>query len=477
MLNKFKVSLITLFLSLSPLTANADLLWPMQVGQKSVFTRTDSDVPPNSWTVTLEVMEGVTMCSENYFHVHRWNYRNYGETVDLYFRSTENADYGCTSGVECIDFQSGEVGEKWTSCGDTEVTEIMASETVTVPYGGPYMAIVSRVYNEATMSSYCYHYIVPGLGLVKEVDYRTDNPPRTLELVEIQVPEPATVSIDAQITLLEDLEVPENAEKEIDKAIKELNKAIDEFSKDKTEKAIGKIEKAVKHLMKAQDKGADTQDVIDNLVSLVKSLVDRALENAIEFAGEDNDHVVKAQEHYDKALEKLEDGEYDKAISEFKKAYKEAMKARGEWVPEAFTGMLEERIAEVQEIQTDEISPKALDHLEKAEDELNKALTEADNDNLDKALDKIKKAIKELERAMKEGADTTTIIESLLENIEDTVYQKITDAESVAGAEDKDIVKAWEKFYAALSKLEEGDYDKAIGLFKEAVKNAEKALK
>ena len=48
--------------------------------------------------------------------------------------------------------------------------------------------------------------------------------------------------------------------------------------------------------------------------------------------GADNLHVVKAQEHYDtaKALGNLADGKYDAAIKEFKKAYKQAMKALGE---------------------------------------------------------------------------------------------------------------------------------------------------
>jgi hypothetical protein len=43
---------------------------------------------------------------------------------------------------------------------------------------------------------YIYHYITPGLGMVKEVDYWTDNAPRIQELAEISsVPAPASMLV------------------------------------------------------------------------------------------------------------------------------------------------------------------------------------------------------------------------------------------------------------------------------------------
>ena len=51
------------------------------------------------------------------------------------------------------------------------------------------------------------------------------------------------------------------------------------------------------------------------------------------------------------------------------------------------------------------------------------------------------------------------------------------DAETLMGADNKDVVKAWKEFNSALEKLEKGDYDKAVDKFKKAVENAEKALK
>jgi len=132
-------------------------------------------------------------------------------------------------------------------------------------------------------------------------------------------------SVEYIIAEIEKIDVPK-AEKEMDKAVTELYKAIDEFSNDRIDKAFDKIAKAVKHLMKAQKKGADTQAVIDQLVALVRGIT----YDAIEAVGADNPHVIKAQKHYNKALQNIEEGKYDRAIKEFKKAYKEAMKDLGE---------------------------------------------------------------------------------------------------------------------------------------------------
>jgi len=129
---------------------------------------------------------------------------------------------------------------------------------------------------------------------------------------------------------IEQMDVPEDAEMEMEKAVTDLNKAINEFINDRIDKAFNNIAKAVKHLMKAQEKGAGTQDVIVELVALVQGIAEEAIEDAIETVGADNLHIVKAQEHYEKALGNLADGKYDAAIKKFKNAYREAMKALGE---------------------------------------------------------------------------------------------------------------------------------------------------
>lgn len=182
---KKRYFVLILIMFLLPLTSYADLLWPMQVGQKFIYQRTDGSNPPNSWSMSLKVIEKVTMCSEDYYLCQRWNYGNNDGTVEMYFRSTENAVYMCDEGVECIIMQIGPVGTTWT-CGDS-VTEIIQPENITVPYGGPYVVTVNKKHNnESPPGCYWYEYISQGLGLVKEVDYWNDNPPKTQELVAIE---------------------------------------------------------------------------------------------------------------------------------------------------------------------------------------------------------------------------------------------------------------------------------------------------
>ncbi len=144
-------------------------------------------------------------------------------------------------------------------------------------------------------------------------------------------PEEAVEYIEYIIAEIEGMD-SEDAEREMDKAVTELNKAIDEFNNDRIDKAFDKIAKAVKQLMKAQEKGADTQGVIDDLVDLVKGIT----RDAIAAVEPDNLNSVKAQEHYvkalderDKALDEKLAGKYDRAIKKFKNAYREAMKALG----------------------------------------------------------------------------------------------------------------------------------------------------
>ncbi|MCP4608662.1 MAG: hypothetical protein GY845_08105 [Planctomycetes bacterium] len=94
----------------------------------------------------------------------------------------------------------------------------------------------------------------------------------TVDITVQSVTPPEEVVEDIIDYIIAEMYVPKQAEKEVGKAVKELNKAIKEFNKGKTDKAIKKIAKAVKSLKKAQKKGADTQDVIDELNDLVQGL-------------------------------------------------------------------------------------------------------------------------------------------------------------------------------------------------------------
>ena len=136
---------------------------------------------------------------------------------------------------------------------------------------------------------------------------------------------------------IEDLVVPEDAEKEIDKVIKDLNGAIDGFNKGKPEKAFDKLSDAVKHLTKAEKKGADTQDIIDDLITFAQDMVNEKITEAEQYAG--TKKVDKELEKFDKELASAQadldhtkkDGtpepKYAKAIEHYLKAWEHAQKA------------------------------------------------------------------------------------------------------------------------------------------------------
>ena len=65
----------------------------------------------------------------------------------------------------------------------------------------------------------------------------------------------------------------------------------------------------------------------------------------------------------------------------------------------------------------------------------------------------------------------------IMKRFEPIVLQHNPDAVSVVGAGNKGTVKAWVKFNAAVTIAGEGDYYKALALFKAAAKEVEKALK
>ncbi|MFH0731128.1 MAG: hypothetical protein V2B19_32890 [Pseudomonadota bacterium] len=165
------------------LSDNATTLWPMRAGETRKFTRKDNQ--NHSWNTEATTLDQQVRDSKTYYHVRVWNYDGDGESDEYYFRSTEDAVYAWSSDGEIALIRSGAVGETWTAGG--EVTTIMESEAVTTPYGGPYTAIVNRK-NHPGSSAYWYEYIVPGIGLVQEIDYNAENAPVIQQLVSISDP-------------------------------------------------------------------------------------------------------------------------------------------------------------------------------------------------------------------------------------------------------------------------------------------------
>lgn len=159
------------------------LFWPFKIGQVMEYTATDS--MDNSWQITFEVLAKKTINSKSYFNVRLSNY-SHGEPNELIdFRSTEDAVYYWDGSNDVLVWKEGPAGTTWTD-GNT-VTEIIGMELVNVPYGGPFNAYKYRMRNQ-NGSPYWYNYFVPGLGLIKEVDDKADNPPQIMELTNITYP-------------------------------------------------------------------------------------------------------------------------------------------------------------------------------------------------------------------------------------------------------------------------------------------------
>jgi len=183
--------------------AVADQFWPLHVGDKYEYIGTDHS--GNTWTSWIDITEQVTLDSQEYFHLFSTNYENDGVVEDNgLFRSTEDALYSYNPGGDYLEFQKASVGTKWflyqpdPSGYDWTVCEIVAVGSITVPYGTFSESYTRRAYECADpnnlglgQSPSWYDTFVPGVGMVKEVDYWNDDPPMTMELT----PEPATLSL------------------------------------------------------------------------------------------------------------------------------------------------------------------------------------------------------------------------------------------------------------------------------------------
>lgn len=182
--------------------ANAASLFPQDVGVWYEYNKHDSADPQNEWTVKLEVLDKVTVGGIEYSKMGEWGYDGPGDYSEFLIRSTETAVYSFDGVNESLSLQIAPEGTQWefpyTLGGQTgkKVKEIISIEQVTVPYGTFGNAYVHRAYFDFDDSSignspYQYEYIVPNVGLVKEVDYNLRpeelNPPYVQELARVGV--------------------------------------------------------------------------------------------------------------------------------------------------------------------------------------------------------------------------------------------------------------------------------------------------
>jgi pimeloyl-ACP methyl ester carboxylesterase len=193
-----------------PLWAES-LMWPLQVGLHCEYSR--SDALGNAWTVLADIDDHMTANSQEYFRLRVSNYDNDSAVDTYYMRSTENAVYEYYSGgPEQLVAQKAPVG-RWFFAEESggysyRVVEIVGIEAVSVPYGTFTEAYVHCNYKcnnpddpGSDKSPEWYDWMVPGVGMVKEVDYwaRSElNPPLTEELVKMTAP-PTIKIVEAEM--------------------------------------------------------------------------------------------------------------------------------------------------------------------------------------------------------------------------------------------------------------------------------------
>lgn len=200
---KTLLSISVFLLAMAGTTFAQPSLFPFQVGLKYEYARSDNT--GREWTVHRELKSQVTINSLDYFQLQDWNYSNDSASEDVgYVRSTEQGLYAYNpGGNDYLEFQKSPVGTKWSFYQPSyefgyKVIEIVAIETVTVPYGTFDSAYKHRRYrcadpNDLTKgrSPDWYEWFVPGVGVVKEEDHWNDHPPAIMELVRVLV-EPET---------------------------------------------------------------------------------------------------------------------------------------------------------------------------------------------------------------------------------------------------------------------------------------------
>jgi hypothetical protein len=202
-LNK-SVTMIVLLLAMTS-TTSAVLLFPIHVGKKYEYHAYRYSNPTNEWTVWIEFVEKMTVDSLDYYRIQVTNYNNEGEIEYRgYARSTEREVYGYNpDGDDYLQFQRAGVRTRWDiyqpmGVWDYLVTQIVDIERVYVPWRPLRNAYKHRKYwcnypddYPANRSSDYLYWVVPGVGVAKEIDdWRPGFPGSGLvmELVNVSSP-------------------------------------------------------------------------------------------------------------------------------------------------------------------------------------------------------------------------------------------------------------------------------------------------
>ena len=106
--------MLLFLLTMAGTTFAGDLLWPLQVGYRYEYNRSDNT--GTQWPMYMEVTSQVTYNSLDYFKLKEWNYDNDGAIEEIGpVRSTETALYGYNpNGNDYEDFRKAPVGTTWS---------------------------------------------------------------------------------------------------------------------------------------------------------------------------------------------------------------------------------------------------------------------------------------------------------------------------------------------------------------------------
>jgi len=274
--------------------------------------------------------------------------------------------------------------------------------------------------------------------------------------------------------------IPVEAENHYHRAIESLIQAMYRAESSMILEAFDHIKNSIDHLETAVEKGLDTywtQEVINVIMFVLRYVVDEFLQETISNVGEENKFIIRAVDDYNIALQMIQMERYEEAVTFFKFSYRNIMKAKGEVINELFVNDLLDRLTEVQDLQTDEISIEALNYLTQAENKILLAIEKVNASLLAQSLIQLKDAVKNLLDVEQFGVDTTGIIQAILQNADDVTYLKILEAESILmGEYNRHIDKAWINYYKAIDLWNEGKFEFALSYYVKAIEKVNDAL-
>lgn len=170
--------------------AGQNPLFNLKTGTRLIYN--SSDNTGQTWHMNMEVREQVTLNGKIYTHIYQTNYDPYQNDFedDKYIRCTDKEVYKYNGNGEDIVFRAADKGTTWEypANGGTVHTTIEDIIQMTVPFGGPFVAYVHRSFfmpPEGPFSPVWYDYVVPGEGLVKNVDNWLDVPGRAPVIHEL----------------------------------------------------------------------------------------------------------------------------------------------------------------------------------------------------------------------------------------------------------------------------------------------------